>query len=56
MSNRRSERRRSKSEVDEEDMCYVEEKLISPDDGGGLSLPLLCLLSSIKLPLCTPTR
>lgn len=49
MSNRRSERRRSKSEVDEEDVCYVEEKLISPDDGGGLSLPLLRLLSSIKL-------
>lgn len=31
-----------------EEMCYVEEKLISPDGSAGLSLPLLCLLFSIK--------
>lgn len=40
--------RRLKSEVNE-DVCYVDEKLISPGGSAGLSLPFLCLLSSIKL-------
>lgn len=40
--------RRLKSEVNE-DVCYVEEKLISPGGSAGLSLPFLGLLSSIKL-------